>query len=90
MWKIQTILLKSQVKTLTHEMDRYFTSAQNGFRRAMRQFGVMIPAHINAGIGGSLRFGPDVEIGILYPDHFLNDDEEDVTIAGLKNNQHFS
>ena len=70
-------------KTLTHEMDRYFTSAQNGFKRAMRQFGVMIPAHVNAGIGGSLRFGPDVEIGILYPDHFLNDDEEDVTIAGI-------
>ena len=52
----------------------------------MRQFGVMIPAHVNAGIGGSLRYSPDSEIGILYPNHFLEDDEEDFTIAGLTPN----
>ena len=70
-------------KTMTKEIDRWFTSSKAGYKRAMRQFGVMIPFHVNAGIGGDLRYGiENIELGILYPDHFLKEDEEDVTIAG--------
>ncbi len=69
-------------RKLTFELDRYFTASQTGFKRAMRQFGVMIPSEVNAGIGGRLAYNKKTDIGILYPDHFLEGDEADVTIAG--------
>ena len=69
-------------KTLTYELDRYFTVGQLGYKRAKRQFGVSIPGLVSAGIGSGLATGSNIDIGILYPDHFLEDDEEDVTIAG--------
>ena len=68
-------------KTFTYELDRYLTVGQVGYTRARRQFGSRLASRENAGIGMSLALD-DVQIGILYPDHFLNDDEEDVTIAG--------
>ena len=69
-------------ETLEYELNRYFTVSMTGFRRAMRQFGVLIPAHVNSGIGPALRAGIAKGIGILYPDHFLDEDEKDVKIAG--------
>ena len=68
-------------KTFTYELDRYLTVGQVGYTRARRQFGSRLASRENAGIGMSLALD-DVQIGILYPDHFLNDDEKDVTIAG--------
>ena len=68
-------------KTFAYELDRYLTVGQVGYTRARRQFGSRLVSHENAGIGMSLALD-DVQIGILYPDHFLNDGEEDVTIAG--------
>ena len=75
-------------KLMTYELDRYFTVGQLGYKRAKRQFGVRIPGLVNAGIGGSLATHSEIDIGILYPDHFLEDDEEDVTIAGDFANLH--
>ncbi len=70
-------------KKLTYELDRFFTAGPAGFKRAARQFGIMIPDQVNAGIGSSLRTAKS-SIGILYPDHFLDGDEADVEIAGAR------
>ena len=68
-------------KTLIYELDRFLTVGQLGYMRAKRQFGSRLASRENAGIGVGLAVD-NVQIGILYPNHFLNDDEEDVTIAG--------
>ncbi len=69
-------------ETLEYELNRYFTVSMTGFRRAMRQFGVLIPSHVNSGIGPALRAGVGKGFSIIYPDHFLYEDEKDVKIAG--------
>lgn len=68
-------------KGLPKALEEYFTYASAArFTRTMRQFGVFLNGSQN-----SVDFGKDgATFGFLYPNKFLNDEEMDVVIAGLK------
>ena len=52
------------------------------YKRAMRQFGVLLPSHINSGIGIRLTYGKNATTGLVYPTRFLEEDQAQVNIAG--------
>ncbi len=69
-------------KTLPFELERVFMLGQIGYRRGMRQFGIMASGVANVGIGLRVNYGEGRRIGILHPTRFLEEDQEDVNIAG--------
>ncbi|KAL3859271.1 hypothetical protein ACJMK2_009498 [Sinanodonta woodiana] len=67
------------------EFRRTALTSASGFRRAMRQFGVLLPERLNSGIGIRLRYGKtDKTLSIVHPTHFVHNKETDVDIAGMR------
>lgn len=56
------------------------------YRRAMRQFGVLLPPGglINAGIGPRLRFDESSTPGLLYPTETYAGERVELNVAGIK------
>lgn len=52
--------------------------------RGVRQLGPFLSPKefINGGIGPRMRFPTDDTLGLVYPNKFLNKDEEDHIVAG--------
>ncbi|XP_021366206.1 alkyl/aryl-sulfatase BDS1-like isoform X2 [Mizuhopecten yessoensis] len=67
------------------EMKRSFSTVNGAtFTRAMRQFGVLLPESVNAGIGIKLKYGdPANNFGLVYPNKFVSKAVTDVTMAGI-------
>jgi alkyl sulfatase BDS1-like metallo-beta-lactamase superfamily hydrolase len=68
-------------------MDRIATiTRETTYRRAMRQFGTMLPEGglVNAGIGPCLEFDESKTLGMLAPTKTFATDRIDLEIAGLK------
>ncbi|XP_071089046.1 linear primary-alkylsulfatase-like [Haliotis cracherodii] len=72
-------------RSIMAEFQTFFYSAPIGFQRAMRQFGVLIPDHINSGIGMKLRVTEDgQQLGLIFPTKMFVGIERDITVAGVK------
>jgi len=72
--------------TTSHYMDRISTiTRETTYRRAMRQFGTLLPEGgiINAGIGPRLEFDESKTLGMLVPTKTFSTDRLDLEIAGL-------
>lgn len=71
-------------ETLPDQIERYLSTADMIFRRAIRQFGIYLPKpyHLNSGIGPYLC--NDGTFGYVPPNKLLRKSESDETIAGLK------
>ncbi|CAD5116562.1 unnamed protein product [Dimorphilus gyrociliatus] len=69
---------------LIDQMERYLVTSDTIFRRAIRQFGILLPKpyHINSGIGPEVRI--DATFGYIPPNRLLKRDESDEIIAGLR------
>ena len=68
-------------------IDRITTiTRETTYRRAMRQFGSLLPKdkHINAGIGRRLEYDESKTLGILTPGKTFSGNRLDLEIAGLK------
>ena len=75
--------------TTSYYMDRIATiTRETTYRRAMRQFGTLLPEGglINAGIGQRLEFDESKTLGMLTPNKTFSKDRLDLEIAGLKLN----
>jgi alkyl sulfatase BDS1-like metallo-beta-lactamase superfamily hydrolase len=73
----------------SYYMDRIATiTRETTYRRAMRQFGTLLPEGglINAGIGQRLEFDESKTLGMLAPNKTFSRDRLDLEIAGLKLN----
>ena len=73
----------------SYYMDRIATiTRETTYRRAMRQFGTLLPEGglINAGIGKALEFDESKTLGMLVPNKTFSKDRLDLEIAGLKLN----
>ena len=73
----------------SYYMDRIATiTRETTYRRAMRQFGTLLPEGgvINAGIGQALEFDESKTLGMLTPGKTFSKDRFDLEIAGLKLN----
>ncbi len=73
--------------TTSHHLDRIVNITRDTtYRRAMRQFGVLLPpgAVVNAGIGARLLFDADSTPGLLYPTKTYDGDRMELEIAGVK------
>ncbi|MBE9545558.1 MAG: MBL fold metallo-hydrolase [Proteobacteria bacterium] len=71
----------------SYYMDRIATiTRETTYRRAMRQFGTLLPEGglINAGIGPRLEFDESKTLGLLVPTKTFSEDHLDLEIAGLK------
>ena len=72
--------------TTSYYMDRISTiTRETTYRRAMRQFGTLLPEGgiINAGIGPRLVFDESKTLGMLTPSKTFSDDRLNLEIAGL-------
>ena len=75
--------------TTSYYMDRIATiTRETTYRRAMRQFGTLLPEGgvINAGIGQRLEFDESKTLGMLAPGKTFSEDRLNLEIAGLKLN----
>jgi len=75
--------------TTAYYMDRIATiTRETTYRRAMRQFGTLLPQGgiINAGIGQRLEFDESKTLGMLAPGKTFSEDRLNLEIAGLKLN----
>jgi alkyl sulfatase BDS1-like metallo-beta-lactamase superfamily hydrolase len=75
--------------TTAYYMDRIATiTRETTYRRAMRQFGTLLPEGgiINAGIGQRLEFDESKTLGMLAPGKTFSEDRLNLEIAGLKLN----
>ena len=73
--------------TTSFYMDRIATiTRETTYRRAMRQFGTLLPEGgiINAGIGQRLEFDESKTLGMLAPSKTFSGDRFNLEIAGLK------
>jgi alkyl sulfatase BDS1-like metallo-beta-lactamase superfamily hydrolase len=73
--------------TTSYYMDRIATiTRETTYRRAMRQFGTLLPEGglVNAGIGPRLEFDESKTLGMLAPTKTFAADRLDLEIAGLK------
>ncbi len=73
--------------TTVYYMDRIATiTRETTYRRAMRQFGTMLPEGglVNAGIGPRLEFDESKTLGMLTPSKAFSGDRLNLEIAGLK------
>lgn len=73
--------------TTSHHLDRIVSITRDTtYRRAMRQFGVLLPPGgvVNAGIGARLLFGKDSTPGLLYPTKTYDGDRLALEIAGVR------
>ncbi|XP_033754745.1 alkyl/aryl-sulfatase BDS1-like [Pecten maximus] len=72
-------------KKIMQEMKRAFSTVNGAtYTRAMRQFGVLLPESVNAGIGLKLTYGGSSGgMGLVYPNKFVSKAVTDVTIAGI-------
>ena len=73
--------------TTSYYMDRIATiTRETTYRRAMRQFGTLLPEGglVNAGIGTRLEFDESKTLGMLAPTKTFATDRRDLEIAGLK------
>ena len=73
--------------TTSYYMDRIATiTRETTYRRAMRQFGTLLPEGgiINDGIGPRLEFDESKTLGLLVPTKTFSADRLDLDIAGLK------
>jgi alkyl sulfatase BDS1-like metallo-beta-lactamase superfamily hydrolase len=73
--------------TTSYYMERIATiTRETTYRRAMRQFGTLLPQGglINAGIGPRLEFDESKTLGMLAPTTTFSRDRLDLEIAGLK------
>lgn len=71
----------------SYYMDRIATiTRETTYRRAMRQFGTLLPEGgiINDGIGPRLEFDESKTLGLLVPTKTFSGDRLDLDIAGLK------
>ncbi len=71
----------------SYYMDRIATiTRETTYRRAMRQFGTLLPEGgiINDGIGPRLEFDESKTLGLLVPTKTFSADRLDLDIAGLK------
>jgi alkyl sulfatase BDS1-like metallo-beta-lactamase superfamily hydrolase len=79
-------------KIISHESTKYYLSRiatitrETTYRRAMRQFGTLLPEGglINAGIGPFLNFDENKTIAALTPTNTFSTDSLELEIAGLK------
>ncbi len=74
-------------ESTAREIDRIAAiTRETTFRRAMRQFGVMIPKKdfLNSGIGPFLDFGGESEIGLERPTRVLAGKRSDLVLAGIR------
>jgi len=75
----------SHETTLAH-LDRVVNVTRDiTYKRAMRQFGTLLPAEsfINAGIGPRLRFSADATTALVRPTRTFAGQRLDLTIAGI-------
>lgn len=73
--------------TTSQHLDRIVNITRDTtYRRAMRQFGVMLPPGgvVNAGIGPRLLFDSDSTPGLLYPTKTYDGDQLALEIAGVR------
>ena len=73
--------------TTSYYMERIATiTRETTYRRAMRQFGTLLPEGglINAGIGPRLEFDETKTLGMLAPSKTFSEDRLNLEIAGLK------
>ncbi|XP_069112681.1 linear primary-alkylsulfatase-like isoform X1 [Argopecten irradians] len=72
-------------KKMLPEMQRSFSTISGAtYTRAMRQFGVLLPEAINAGIGLRLKYGAsDGSLGVVVPNKVVSKAITDVTLAGI-------
>ena len=73
--------------TTSFYMDRIATiTRETTYRRAMRQFGTLLPEGgiINAGIGQHLEFDESKTLGMLAPSKTFSEDRLNLEIAGIK------
>ncbi len=71
----------------SYYMERIATiTRETTYRRAMRQFGTLLPdgGLINAGIGPRLEFDESKTLGLLVPTKTFSGDRLDLQIAGLR------
>jgi alkyl sulfatase BDS1-like metallo-beta-lactamase superfamily hydrolase len=71
----------------SYYMERIGTiTRETTYRRAMRQFGTLLPEGgvINAGIGQRLEFDESKTLGILAPSKTFSEDRLNLEIAGIK------
>ncbi|PFH34555.1 metallo-beta-lactamase domain-containing protein [Besnoitia besnoiti] len=69
------------------EMSKVFTlTAGTTYRRSMRQFGVFVDEEdfLNAGIGPTLHYNNQAEIGAILPTHIMHGEKKTLHIAGMK------
>ncbi|KAJ8303406.1 hypothetical protein KUTeg_019802 [Tegillarca granosa] len=67
------------------QFQRVFSTVNTAtYKRAARQFGVLLPNTINAGIGHRLRYSVSGDrLGVVFPDKFVSEKETEVHIAGM-------
>ncbi len=73
--------------TTSHHLDRIVNVTRDTtYRRAMRQFGVLLPPGgvVNCGIGRALYFDSESTPGLLYPTRTYDGDRMELEIAGVK------
>jgi hypothetical protein len=73
-------------QTTRHHLDRIVNITRDTtYRRAMRQFGVLLPPGglVNAGVGSRLLFDQHSTPGLLYPTKTY-DDRMELEIAGVR------
>lgn len=76
----------------SHESTLYYlkriasVTRETTYRRAMRQFGTLLPEGgvLNCGIGPELRFNENNTIGILPPTQTFDGDQLELNIAGMR------
>jgi len=83
---------KDTPKIFSHESTQYYLNRiatitrETTYRRAMRQFGTLLPEGgvINAGIGPYLKFDENNTIALLTPTDTFSTERLEVEIAGIK------
>ncbi|XP_067651706.1 linear primary-alkylsulfatase-like [Haliotis asinina] len=70
-------------RSILSEFQTFFYTSPIGYQRAMRQFGVLIPNHINSGIGMKLRVADEGQPGLIFPNKLFVGIERDITVAGV-------